>query len=286
MDALTREPAGLDGDVWRLTSADRALIAAKSRANRLRFAVMLLFFRDHGRFPHAAEEVDAAAIAALASDLGVPVPWEPVTFDSTDRTLERQRAEIRTLFDFREATVADAATLGTWLRDHAVAQSRDHDRLAAELQARCRALRIEPPTPERIERIVRGAVRAYEERLTATIHGKLSPEVRGRLDALLHPVSGRPDDDADEPSASGARALLNFVRGDPGRASLDSVMRELDRLQAIRAIGLPADLFADALPHEIELYRQRVAAQPPSDLRRLPEAVRITWRLSICVGAH
>ena len=277
MDALTREPAGLDGDVWRLTSADRALIAAKSRANRLRFAVMLLFFRDHGRFPRAAEEVDAAAIAALASDLGVPVPWEPVTFDSTDRTLERQRAEIRTLFDFREATVADAATLGTWLRDHAVAQSRDHDRLAAELQARCRALRIEPPTPERIERIVRGAVRAYEERLTATIHGKLSPEVRGRLDALLHPVSGRPDDDADEPSASGARALLNFVRGDPGRASLDSVMRELDRLQAIRAIGLPADLFADALPHEIELYRQRVAVQPPSDLRRLPEAVRITW---------
>ena len=277
MDALTREPAGLDGDVWRLTSADRALIAAKSRANRLRFAVMLLFFRDHGRFPRAAEEVDAAAIAALASDLGVPVPWEPVTFDSTDRTLERQRAEIRTLFDFREATVADAATLGTWLRDHAVAQSRDHDRLAAELQARCRALRIEPPTPERIERIVRGAVRAYEERLTSTIHGKLSPEVRGRLDALLHPVSGRPDDDADEPSASGARALLNFVRGDPGRASLDSVMRELDRLQAIRAIGLPADLFADALPHEIELYRQRVAVQPPSDLRRLPEAVRITW---------
>jgi len=277
VDALTREPAGLDGDVWRLTSADRALIAAKSRANRLRFAVMLLFFRDHGRFPRAAEEVDAAAIAALASDLGVPVPWEPVTFDSTDRTLERQRAEIRTLFDFREATVADAATLGTWLRDHAVAQSRDHDRLAAELQARCRALRIEPPTPERIERIVRGAVRAYEERLTSTIHGKLSPEVRGRLDALLHPVSGRPDDDADEPSASGARALLNFVRGDPGRASLDSVMRELDRLQAIRAIGLPADLFADALPHEIELYRQRVAVQPPSDLRRLPEAVRITW---------
>jgi hypothetical protein len=71
--------------------------------------------------------------------------------------------------------------------------------------------------------------------------------------------------------------LLNFVRGDPGRASLDSVMRELERLQAIRAIGLPGDLFADALPHEVELYRQRVAVQPPSDLRRLPEAVRITW---------
>jgi hypothetical protein len=198
---------------------------------------MLLFFRDHGRFPRAAEEVGAAAIAVLASDLGVPVPSAPFTFDSADRTLERQRAEIRALFDFREATVADAATLGAWLRDHAVAQSRDHDRLAAELEVRCRTLRIEPPTRDRIARIVRGAVRAYEERFTATIHGKLSPEVRSRLDALLHPDSGR-SDDADEPSTSGARALLNFVRGDPGRASLDSqVEHAKDRLTA-RKSGL------------------------------------------------
>jgi Domain of unknown function (DUF4158) len=177
VDTLSREPAGLDGGVWHLTSADRALIAAKSRVNRLRFAVMLLFFRDHGRFPRAAEKFGAAAIAALASDLGVPIPQEPLTFDSVDRTLERQRAEIRGLFGFREATVADAATLGTWLRDHAVAQSRDHDRLTMDLEVRCRTLRIEPPTSDRIARIVRGAVRAYAARFTATIHGKLSPEV-------------------------------------------------------------------------------------------------------------
>jgi hypothetical protein len=177
VDTLSREPAGLDGGVWHVTSADRALIAAKSRVNRLRFAVMLLFFRDHGRFPRAAEKFSAAAIAALASDLGVPIPQEPLTFDSVDRTLERQRAEIRGLFGFREATVADAATLGTWLRDHAVAQSRDHDRLTMDLEVRCRTLRIEPPTSDRIARIVRGAVRAYAARFTATIHGKLSPEV-------------------------------------------------------------------------------------------------------------
>jgi TnpA family transposase len=277
VDTLSREPAGLDGGVWHLTSADRALIAAKSRTNRLRFAVMLLFFRDYGRFPRAAEKFGTAAIAVLASDLGVPIPQEPLTVDGADRTLERQRAEIRALFGFREATVGDDAALRTWLRDHAVAPSRDHDRLTAELEARCRTLRIEPPTTDRIARIVRGAVRGYEARFTATIQGKLSPEVRSRLDALLRPVPGKSDDDADEPSAPGARALLNFVRGDPGRASLDSVMRELERLQVIRAIGLPGDLFADALPHEIELYRQRVAVQPPSDLRRLPEAVRITW---------
>jgi len=165
----------------------------------------------------------------LASVLNIPLPPEPVAFDVGDRTLERQRSEIRALFDFREATVADAAALGTWLCDHAVAQSRDHDRLAAELEARCRTLRIEPPAPDRVERIVRGAVRAYEDRFTAEIHGRLAPEVRDRLDALLRPVTtaATSNDDVIGSPTPGARALLNFVRGDPGRASLDSVMCEL-----------------------------------------------------------
>ena len=278
MDALTREPVSPGGGAWLLTPADHALIAAKSRANRLRFAIMLLFFRERGRFPRSADVIDAETMMALTSALDVPLPTSALVFDGTDRTLERQRAEIRVLFDFREATVADAAALGTWLCDHAVAQSRDHDRLAAELEARCRTLRIEPPAPDRVERIVRGAVRAYEDRFTAGIHRRLAPEVRDRLDALLRPVAAATsDDDETESPTPGARALLNFVRGDPGRASLDSVMRELERLETIRAIGLPADLFARVLPHEVELYRQRVAVQPPSDLRRLPDAVRITW---------
>jgi hypothetical protein len=38
-------------ECWTLTPADHALIAAKSRANRLSFAVLLLFFRERGRFP-------------------------------------------------------------------------------------------------------------------------------------------------------------------------------------------------------------------------------------------
>jgi hypothetical protein len=51
----------------------------------------------------------------------------------------------------------------------------------------------------------------------------------------------------------------------------------LERLAVIRGIALPDGLLDDALPHEVELCRQRVSVQPPSDLRRLPEATRLTW---------
>jgi Domain of unknown function (DUF4158) len=240
MDTLTHEPAGPGEGGWHLTPADHALVVTKSRVNRFRFAVMLLFFRDRGRFPRGTDILDPEAMERLASALNIPLPPKPVAFDGGDRTLERQRSEIRALFDFREATVADAAALGTWLCDHAVAQSRDHDRLTADLEAHCRALHIEPPASDRVERIIRGAVRAYEDRFTAGIHGRLAPEVRDRLDALLRPAAAATlEDDETEAPTPGARALLNFVRSDPGRASVDSVMRELERLETIRAIGLP-----------------------------------------------
>ena len=71
---------------------DRPLIEAKRWANRLRFAVMLLFFRARGRFPRAAAEVDGAAVAELGRTLGVPEPSiaEPLLPDAADRTAERQ----------------------------------------------------------------------------------------------------------------------------------------------------------------------------------------------------
>ncbi|MBV9002370.1 MAG: DUF4158 domain-containing protein, partial [Solirubrobacterales bacterium] len=131
----------------------------------------MLFYRAQGRFPPGPGEVDEGAVAELARTLGVPAPLSGTLLlpEAADRTAERQRAEIRALLGFRETTVADAEDLGTWLRDTAVARTRDVAELAAEAEARCGALRIEPPTPDRLLRVVRGAVRAYDERRHAEI---------------------------------------------------------------------------------------------------------------------
>src|SRR5208283_1406073 len=45
----------------------------------------------------------------------------------------------------------------------------------------------------------------------------------------------------------------------------------------IRGIELPPDLFDRVLPHELDRYRRRVAAEAPYELRRHPEAARLTW---------
>ena len=107
-------------------------------------------------------------------------------------TIDPRPSEIALQKAQAQATTAAAQlkALGDWLRDHAVARTRGLVELAADAAASCRALRIEPPHPRvlRIARVLRTAVRAYEDGRTATAHARLTPAMRVSLDALLQPA--------------------------------------------------------------------------------------------------
>ncbi|MCP5093851.1 MAG: Tn3 family transposase [Gammaproteobacteria bacterium] len=270
---MPSDPGNAD-DWWHLSPAEQALVVKKNRANRLGFAILLTFFREHGRFPRDETEVDAQGIAALSEELGVSMPLDGDAL-LAGRTVERLRAEIRSRFGFREATVTDAEDLTLWLRDHVAAESGGAiSPMIERLEARCRELSIEPPTVDRVERIVRKALRAHEERFHAQILGCLPSSTREHLDALLGP----------EETASGggvttdnAPALLLRLRGNPGRPSLSSMQEELTKLELLRQINLPNDLFEHSSSRDLERCRLRVSVEAPHELRRHPDSARLTW---------
>ena len=264
-------PRTLDTDAGRSRT-----VAVKGRANRLSFAVLLLFFREHGRFPLDGSEIDRRMVGEVAQQIHVPAPVDDA-LNLSGRTAERHRAEIRALFGYREATVADAKSLEDWLRDQAAVVGAVPDHLVARLEARCRELSIEPPSADRVDRIVRAAIRAHDDRLYAGIQGRLTLATRDRLEALLQPASGTEGISDGDEAPEAATAPLLRLRSDPGRPSLAGVQAELAKLELVRRIGLPADLFGQVLPHELERYRRRVAVEAPYELRRHPEAARFTW---------
>jgi len=98
----------------------------------------------------------------------------------------------------------------------------------------------------------------------------LSPAIRERLDELLGSAEG-------ENATCSAPATLLTLCGNPGRPSLASMQEELAKLELIRGIDLPADLFNHASPRDLERCRRRVAVEAPHELRRHPDAARITW---------
>ena len=256
---------GLDDvvDHFTLIGDELDQLRNKSGATRLGFAVLLKFLLWRGRFPRGLHEVPDDAVAHLARQVHVTAT-ELGSFDFASRTLKRHRTEIRVYTGFRECSVADAEALAGWLAEHVASSERRPERVRDELILRCRAELIEPPTPERVSEIARSALHQAEQALLALIAERLDAVVVARLEALIA-VS---DDDEDE-------NVLGLIKAAPGNVSLETMLVEISKLEAIRAIGLPADLFDGIDARIIAGWRARAAVESPVHLREHPSATKL-----------
>jgi hypothetical protein len=262
---------------WTLLPEEAPWLANKSGATRLGFAVLLKFFQIEGRFPRQAGEIPAAAIEYLAQQVSVAaVEWLHYDWDS--RAAKYHRTQIRGLLGFREATAEDSRALAAWLCEHVLARDRQQDRLRVAVLERCRALHIEPPTPERIERLIRSALYEFERQFCEELLRQLPAETRMQLEDLLLPAAPLFAEPGQEPG----RAPLHELREGPGPGSLKSVGKEIGKLNRIRALRLPPDLFVTLSLPIVRSYYQRVLAEEPHELRRHPEPLRATLLAAYC----
>jgi hypothetical protein len=203
---------------WTLLSCEKPLLANKIGPTRLGFAVLLKFFQHEGCFPQHPQEVPDVVVRHVARQVDVEASaWAHYRWQG--RTIEYHRAQIRKLLGFREATVEDGTALTAWLIEHVLPHDQQPDHLQNQILERCRALHIEPPSPERTGRLVRSALHTFETRFCAATCNRLSPQVRERLEALLLPEPSAASD-LREPPEPGWAVLTGFSapRSRPGRS--------------------------------------------------------------------
>ena len=162
-----------------------------------------------------------------------------------------------------------------WLAEHVASGERRPERVREELILRCRAELIEPPTPDRVSEIARSALYQAEQALLALIAERLDPAVVARLEALIA-VS---DDDQDE-------NVLGLIKAAPGNVSLETMLVEISKLEAIRAIGLPADLFDGIDARIIAGWRARAAVESPGHLREHPQPTKLALLCALLYTAR
>jgi TnpA family transposase len=237
----------------------------KAGATRVGFALTLKFLLWRGRFPRGRHELADDAVDHVARQVGVAAD-EFGSYDMTSRTAQRHRTEIRRYTGFRECSVADAEKLAFWLAGHVAESECREDRVREGLLARCRGELIEPPTANRVAEIVRSALRQAEQTLVTRVAARLDPGTIVRLETLVA-VEDDPDDDRPQ--------VLATVKTDPGNVSLDSLLAELDKLTAVRDVGLPASLFTDVAHKVVAGWRARAAVESPSHLRDHPQPTRL-----------
>jgi hypothetical protein len=253
---------------WTLLDDERELIAGKRGPTRLGFAVLLKFYARAGRFPRGRAELDDEAVAFVARQVGVPAS-DLGFYEWTGSTIEYHRAQIRHHLGFRECTADGAVKLTGWLADGVCQAERGADRVREQLLARCRAERIEPPSAGRCDRIVRSALYQAEQALTLCVSARLGPQASGRLAEL---AAAADDDD----TAGGEPSALSLIKSVPGNVSLESMLTEIGKLDAVRAIGLPGAVFTGVAPKVVAAWRARAAVEAPSHLRTHPEPLKLT----------
>ena len=253
---------------WTLFEDELGMVTGKRGATRLGFALLLKFFVRHARFPRGRAELPDAVVRFVAGQVGVEAS-ELGMYDWAGRTVKFHRAQIRDHLGFRECGLADAEKLASWLATAAAGRERDPAIARARLIGRCREERIEPPTPGRVDRIVRSGLRQADLEISARIARRLSASTTQRIEDL---VAAGEHDEEDDP----AESALALVKSVPGNVSLESMLTEIRKLRTVRAIGLPAGLFRDVAPKVLAGWRARAAVESPSHLRTHPAGLRLT----------
>jgi hypothetical protein len=113
--------------------------------------------------------------------------------------------------------------------------------------------------------VVASALRRFEDAFADGVVTRLGPGACARLEELL-----------------GQDGQLAVLKADPGPLGLDTLLVEVGKLNAVRAVGLPGDLFAEASDRIVAAWRARAARMFPSDFSGCAAAVRYTLLAALC----
>ncbi len=206
--------------------------------------------------------------------VGVQVKVAPASIAAypwSGRSIKYHREQIRAAFGFREFARGDEDKLAGWLAEEVCPVELRDQQLHEAVLERCRGERIEPPG--RLDRIIGSARAVFEQRFCSRTLARLDTASVAALEGLVTEDAG---------TSSSGRVLLAELKTDPGQVGSETLLREIDKLAAVRALGLPAGLFGDASEKQVEAWRARAVRSYPSDLRAAPRPVRLTLLASLC----
>jgi hypothetical protein len=235
--------------------------------NRLGFALQLKHYQLYARFLDGYREVAGDVAEYLVDQLEDDL----ATLDAYNwggRSGRRHRREILQFLRVRAFDAEAGTSLREWLINETLPIAPNLSQLEDLIKDWLLHNRVDRPSNYKLDRLIKSARRAHEERLLNGVHAKLDSVAYARLDNLLAEQDG---------STAFAR-----LRSDIGPASLESVLKEIDKLSELQALALPKDLLSGLTPNLIDSYRQRAAREGAWELRRHPQRIRYPLLVFYC----
>ncbi|WP_452101246.1 DUF4158 domain-containing protein, partial [Brucella gallinifaecis] len=237
--------------------------------NRIGFALQLCALRYPGRLLQPGELIPLQVLRFLGAQLGLPEE-ALLDYGARRQTRYQHSTELQDIYGYRPFDDIIRREMGRWIGEAAENASSNED-LACRFVKKCRHNKIILPAVTTIERLCADALVDSERRIEARIADRLAPDIRQKLlDLLADTVDGR---------------VTRFVwlrQIEPGNNSADA-NRLMDKLEYLRAIKLPDDVFLDMPAHRVTRLRRHGERYYADGMRDLPEDRRLAI-LAVCAS--
>jgi len=209
-------------------------LSNKTGATRFGFAVLFKYFQYEAKFPAHKGEIPKEVLMFISKQLNLGT-FLIDEYDWNGRTIKYHRAQIREFFGFREATLEDTQNVSDWLSKLVFYHEADIENIKEEAYKKFRELQLEPPSPDRIDRITRSAIYTYENQFFQETYQKLSKETISKMENLINDLAIYDETEIDY-SSDAESISFSELRADPGRIGLESIFREITKLRTIRQL--------------------------------------------------
>lgn len=221
-----------EGELIRLhtlTKPDLAFVRQhRGDHNRLGIAVLMSYLRHPGRILGEDEKPYEPILNIIAEQLGInPAAWN--LYAERDETRREHLLELLPRLGMEPFAAKHYRSLSAWLEPTALQTTRGILLAQAVVEELRKRLIVLPPVAV-IERLCAEAATRAQRKVFALLTGDLSIEQRTRLDGLLELREDSP------------YSTLAWLRLPPGAPSARAVLAHVERLRAIRAIGLSPEI--------------------------------------------
>lgn len=251
-------------DTFSLFESDLDLVEKEGIKNRTGFLVVLKYFQYHSYFPEKSYHVPIAVSQFIANQINESPTLFTKKYQLEGRSYRRHQKLIRDYFGYKRFTNKHFEDLKNWLVTNAPWYSEEKTQLI--LLDWFKELKIEIPDHSRIQGIVNFALTNNQTLFLKSIHKKLGKKVCLEIDVFLENEINSSD--------NGVTLGLSQLRSDPGKIGVESVFKELDKLDFINGFSLPNNLLDDIHPELIKKYRLQLVSETLWEIKRHPHYIK------------
>lgn len=217
------------------------------------------YYQYSGRFIKSHSEIAETSLLYLSEQLEVPVT-DIDDYDWDGRSGKRHRTEILSFLGINRLSEPVKESFSKWLVNEIYPQRQTIPEAINLAYNWFKNHQTESLIDAVLNRLARAAFNQHENRLFGKIIRSLPTDAKEKMDLCLE----------------GGKEVVEFtnLKADPGRVGLESVLNETEKLQFIRSLCLPKNVFQSISSKNMKRYYNRISGETAWEVKRHPQEIK------------